>query len=98
LDLTAKKRPNREQRASGVEGFFGKASELVDQPRNGTLSNLLLVASSLERAIASEEYGVMHHTVAFPSRDRVIVDRNYAGFREKLTPVKELASKWIGPL
>jgi nitrogenase molybdenum-iron protein beta chain len=59
---------------------------------------LFLLASSLEKVIAGEEYGAMHHTVAFPSYDRVILDRSYAGFRGGLALIEELASKWIGPL
>src|SRR5512133_616785 len=39
LDLRAKTCPNREQRANGINVFFGQASELVAKARNGTLVN-----------------------------------------------------------
>jgi len=39
LDLDAKTCPNREQRAAGVNVFFGKASELVQLARKGELCN-----------------------------------------------------------
>ncbi|HMA92315.1 MAG TPA: nitrogenase component 1, partial [Polyangiaceae bacterium] len=59
---------------------------------------LFLLASSLEKIIAGEEYGAMHHTIAFPSYDRLILDRSYAGYRGGLALVEELTSKWVGPL
>jgi nitrogenase molybdenum-iron protein alpha chain len=39
IDLSTKTCPNREQRANGVNVFFGKASELVAKAREGTLCN-----------------------------------------------------------
>ncbi|NTW03814.1 MAG: nitrogenase [Oscillochloris sp.] len=39
IDLTAKTCPNREQRANGVNIFFGKASQLVQDAREGKLCN-----------------------------------------------------------
>jgi len=39
IDLGTKTCPNREQRANGVNVFFGQASELVAKARNGTLCN-----------------------------------------------------------
>jgi len=59
---------------------------------------LLLLASSLEKITAGEEYGAMHHSIAFPSYDRLVLDRSYAGYRGGLALVEELTSKWVGPL
>ncbi len=59
---------------------------------------LFLLASSLEKIIAGEEYGAMHHSIAFPSYDRLILDRSYAGYRGGLALAEELTSKWVGPL
>ncbi len=59
---------------------------------------LFLLSSSLEKNISGEEYGAMHHSVAFPSYDRLILDRNYAGYRGGLALMEELTSKWVGPL
>jgi nitrogenase molybdenum-iron protein alpha chain len=39
IDLRTKTCPNREQRANGVNVFFGKASDLVAKAREGTLCN-----------------------------------------------------------
>jgi len=59
---------------------------------------LFLLASSLEKVTAGEEYGAMHHSIAFPSYDRLVLDRNYAGYRGGLALVEDLTSKWVGPL
>jgi len=40
----------------------------------------------------------MHHSIAFPSYDRLVLDRTYAGYRGGLALVEELTSKWVGPL
>lgn len=57
-----------------------------------------LLASSLEKNIAGEEYGAIHHSIAFPSFDRLVLDRSYAGYRGGLALMEELTSKWVGPL
>jgi nitrogenase molybdenum-iron protein beta chain len=59
---------------------------------------LFLLASSLEKITAGEEYSAMHHSIAFPSYDRLVLDRTYAGYRGGLALVEELTSKWVGPL
>jgi nitrogenase molybdenum-iron protein beta chain len=59
---------------------------------------LFLLASSLEKHTAGEEYGALHHSISFPSYDRLVLDTNYAGFRGGLKLLEELSSKWIGPL
>lgn len=59
---------------------------------------LFLLSSSLEKNIAGEEYGAMHHSIAFPSYDRLVLDRSYAGYRGGLALMEELTSKWVGPL
>lgn len=59
---------------------------------------LFLLASSLEKITAGEEYGAMHHAIAFPSYDRLVLDKSYAGYRGGLALMEELTSKWVGPL
>lgn len=59
---------------------------------------LFLLSSSLEKHVAGEDYGAMHHSVAFPSYDRLVLDRSYAGYRGGLALMEELTSKWVGPL
>lgn len=59
---------------------------------------LFLLSSSLEKHVAGEDYGAMHHSVAFPSYDRLILDSSYAGYRGGLALMDELTSKWVGPL
>lgn len=59
---------------------------------------LFLLSSSLEKNIAGEEYNAMHHSIAFPSYDRLILDSNYAGYRGGLALMEDLTSKWVGPL
>ncbi|WP_243375203.1 nitrogenase component 1 [Geotalea sp. SG265] len=39
IDLKANTCPNREQRAGAVNAYYGKASDLVQEARNGTLTN-----------------------------------------------------------
>ncbi len=39
IDLKADTCPNREQRAGAVNAYYGKASDLVQEARNGTLTN-----------------------------------------------------------
>lgn len=59
---------------------------------------LVLLASSLENPIASELGAAIHLTVSFPSYDRLILDRNYAGYRGGLTLMEDIVSKYCGPL
>lgn len=61
-------------------------------------SFLALFASSLEKHIAGEEYGAIHLSISFPSFDRLIVDRSYAGYRGGLGLVEDFFSKFAGPL
>lgn len=79
------------------EIVFEIDSHIIRQKLKGR-NFLFLLASSLEKIIAGEEYGAMHHSIAFPSYDRQVIDRNYAGYRGGLALMEELTSKWIGPL
>ena len=79
------------------EIYFEIDAHLIREKLKGR-SFLFLLSSSLEKNIAGEEYGAMHHSVAFPSYDRLILDRNYAGYRGGLALMEDLTSKWVGPL
>ena len=58
----------------------------------------LLLASSLEKHIATNELQAMQVSVAFPTYDRLIVDRTYAGYRGGLALMEDIAHKYGGPL
>ncbi len=59
---------------------------------------MILLASSLEKHIAGEELNAMHISVAFPTFDRLIVERTYAGYRGGLSLMEDIISKYCGPL
>jgi nitrogenase molybdenum-iron protein beta chain len=58
----------------------------------------LVLASSLEKHIAVDELSAMQVSVAFPTYDRLIVDRTYAGYRGGLALMEDVAYKYGGPL
>jgi nitrogenase molybdenum-iron protein beta chain len=58
----------------------------------------LILASSLEKYLAVDELNAMQVSVAFPVYDRLIVDRNYAGYRGGLALMEDVAYKYGGPL
>ncbi|HMA97021.1 MAG TPA: nitrogenase component 1 [Polyangiaceae bacterium] len=58
----------------------------------------ILLASSLEKYIAGDELQAMQVSVAFPTYDRLIVDRTYAGYRGGIALMEDVASKYGGPL
>ena len=58
----------------------------------------VMLATSLEKWPAAKEFGVAHLSVGFPMYDRVIVDRNYAGYRGGLALLEDLIAKYVGPL
>jgi nitrogenase molybdenum-iron protein beta chain len=59
---------------------------------------MFLLASSLETFIAGPEFSAIHLTISFPSYDRVILERSYAGFSGGLTLMEDVMSKYAGPL
>ena len=59
---------------------------------------LFLYASSLEAPTALEEYGACPITVSFPTMNRLILNRTYAGFDGGLTLFEETVSTFVGPL
>jgi nitrogenase molybdenum-iron protein beta chain len=83
--------------ASKPEVLFESDAHLIREKLKGR-SFLFLFASSLEKHIAGPEFNAIPITVAFPSYDRLILDRNYAGFRGGLTVMEELVSTYCGPL
>lgn len=58
----------------------------------------IVLASSLEKHIATEELQAMQVSVSFPIYDRLIVDRTYAGYRGGLALLEDVAFKYGGPL
>lgn len=58
----------------------------------------VLLASSLEKYIAEEELSAVQLSVAYPTYDRVIVDRSYAGYRGGIAFYEDLSHKFAGPM
>jgi nitrogenase molybdenum-iron protein beta chain len=83
--------------ASKPEVLFESDAHLIREKLKGR-SFLFLFASSLEKHIAGPEFNAIPITVGFPSYDRLILDRNYAGFRGGLVVMEELVSTFAGPL
>lgn len=79
------------------EIYFEIDAHLIREKLKGR-NFLFLLSSSLEKNIAGEEYGAMHHSIAFPSYDRLVLDSNYAGYRGGLALMEDLTGKWVGPL
>ncbi|GIM29761.1 hypothetical protein CPJCM30710_24270 [Clostridium polyendosporum] len=57
-----------------------------------------MFASSLEKHIAGEEFGAIQLRVGFPVYDRLIMDRNYSGYRGGLNLMEDFVSKFAGSL
>jgi len=79
------------------EVYFEIDSHKIRQLLNEHTVQLVL-ASSLEKHIAGQELQAMQVSVAFPTYDRLIVDRNYAGYRGGLALMEDVAYKYGGPL
>lgn len=58
----------------------------------------IVLASSLEKHIATDELEAMQLSVSFPIYDRLIVDRTYAGYRGGIALMEDVAAKYGGPL
>ncbi|MDD1761765.1 MAG: hypothetical protein LUQ59_05985 [Methanothrix sp.] len=61
-------------------------------------SFLVLLASSLEKFIAADLGATVHLSVSFPSFDRLILERSYAGFGGGLNLMEDILSKTVAPL
>lgn len=61
-------------------------------------SFLALLASSLEKFIAPELGAAVHLSVSFPSFDRLILERSYAGYSGGLNLMEDILSKVVAPL
>lgn len=57
----------------------------------------LVLGSSLEKYPAQDLFNAMHLSIGFPSFDRLVVDRSYAGYRGGLALMEDVMSKWIRP-
>ncbi len=79
------------------EVYFEIDSHRIRQLLNEHTLQLVL-ASSLEKHIAIDELKAMQVSVAFPTYDRLIVDRTYAGYRGGLALMEDVAYKYGGPL
>lgn len=58
----------------------------------------VILSSSLEKYIASDELDAIHLGVSFPIYDRSILDRSYAGYRGGLALIEDLTATYAGPL
>lgn len=79
------------------EVIFENDSHLIRQNLNNR-PFMFLFASSLEAPIALPEWGALPITVAFPTLNRLILNRTYAGFDGSLTLFEEIISSFVGPL
>lgn len=61
-------------------------------------SFLALLASSLEKHIAPELGAAVHLSISFPSFDRLILERSYAGYVGGLTLMEDIMSQIVTPL
>jgi Nitrogenase molybdenum-iron protein, alpha and beta chains len=61
-------------------------------------SFLALLASSLEKYITPELGAAVHLSVSFPSFDRLILERSYAGYVGGLTLMEDIMSQIVSPL
>lgn len=59
---------------------------------------LFLFGSSLEAPISLAEWGALPITIAFPTMNRLILNRTFAGFDGSLTLYEEVISSFVGPL
>jgi nitrogenase molybdenum-iron protein beta chain len=59
---------------------------------------LALLASSLEKHIAPELGAAVHLSISFPSFDRLILERSYAGYVGGLTLMEDIMSQIVTPL
>jgi nitrogenase molybdenum-iron protein beta chain len=90
------------QLTEGVEGpfkpevIFEIDAHLIRQALRGRVFQLML-GSSLEKYLAQDEFNASHLSVGFPSYDRLIVDRSYAGYRGGLALMEDVMGKWIRP-
>ncbi|MDR2459752.1 MAG: nitrogenase [Deltaproteobacteria bacterium] len=58
----------------------------------------VILGSSLEKYIAKTENEAHHLSVSYPVYDRLIVDRNYAGFRGGIAMLEDISHNFAGPL
>jgi len=58
----------------------------------------VILSSSLEKYIASDELDAIHLGVSFPIFDRAILDRTYAGYRGGLALIEDLTATYAAPM
>ncbi|MDR1036797.1 MAG: nitrogenase [Deltaproteobacteria bacterium] len=58
----------------------------------------VILGSSLEKYIAKTENEAHHLSVSYPTYDRLIVDRCYAGFRGGIAMLEDMSHGFAGPL
>jgi nitrogenase molybdenum-iron protein beta chain len=61
-------------------------------------SYLILLASSLEKSFAEDAQVPIYLSISFPTYDRLILERSYAGYHGGLALVEDIVSKYVGPL
>ncbi|MDR1109306.1 MAG: nitrogenase [Deltaproteobacteria bacterium] len=57
----------------------------------------VIFGSSLEKYIAKRENESHHLSVAYPTYDRLVVDRSYAGFRGGIALLEDMSHSFAGP-
>jgi nitrogenase molybdenum-iron protein beta chain len=57
----------------------------------------VILASSLEKYISKTENEAHHLSISYPTYDRLIVDRNYAGYRGGIAMLEDMSHAFAGP-
>jgi nitrogenase molybdenum-iron protein beta chain len=59
---------------------------------------MFLLASSMERFLAAEEFHAIHLSVSYPTWDRLLLARSYMGYRGGTALIEDMVSKYAGPM
>lgn len=76
--------------------FFENDTYLIHEKLKN-YSFLFLFASSMEKYAAAKKYLAGHHTISFPAYDRLILNRNYAGYDGGNALLEDVLSKFSRP-
>ncbi|MDR2611870.1 MAG: nitrogenase [Deltaproteobacteria bacterium] len=88
--------------AEGLQGpsvprvLFQYDSHLIRQELRAQPLQVIF-ASSLEKYIAKTENEAHHLSVSYPTYDRLIVDRSYAGYRGGIAIMEDISHNFAGP-
>jgi nitrogenase molybdenum-iron protein beta chain len=58
----------------------------------------IILGSSLEKYVARKEHEAHHLSISYPIYDRIVLDRNYVGYRGGLALIEDISAGFGGPL